>query len=233
VSIHHLRVARAIKQGKLVRQPCEVCGNPDTLAHHDDYTDSLKVRWLCHSHHRLEHERLIASGIEIPGDFWTAPPLPRPCRPLLDRFMEKVDRTGRAGWEVFEGTPCWLWLASLDGKGYPQISKGKGSGMFRAHRVAWELFVGPLPRELDLDHRCRVHRCVNWKHLEPVTRRVNLLRGITVTAINAATTHCPQGHEYSEQNTAYMTKPNGNKSRYCKECNRQRARNHRKVVIAL
>lgn len=224
MSIHHLRVWRAIKSGELVRQSCEVCGNPDTVAHHDDYRYSLQVRWLCHPHHRLEHERLIRLGITIPGDYFHALPKPRPTKSLRERFMAKVDRTGRAGWEVFEGQPCWLWQASLN-KGYGQINSGPelGNTMLPAHRVAWELFVGEITEGLELDHLCRVPRCVNPKHLEPVTPQVNQLRGITLAAINAATTHCPKGHPYSEWNTAYQEKPNGRRSRYCKTCNREKA----------
>lgn len=48
---------KAIVSGKLVRQPCEVCGEEKVHAHHDDYTKPLEVRWLCPSHHRLEHFR--------------------------------------------------------------------------------------------------------------------------------------------------------------------------------
>lgn len=46
-------VARAIKRGDLVRNQCEVCGNPKSEAHHNDYTKPLDVRWLCFFHHRL------------------------------------------------------------------------------------------------------------------------------------------------------------------------------------
>jgi len=48
-------VAKAIKAGSLVRQPCEICGAEKTQAHHDDYAAPLDVRWLCLSHHRLHH----------------------------------------------------------------------------------------------------------------------------------------------------------------------------------
>lgn len=39
--------------GKLTKQPCEVCGDPDTEKHHEDYDYALDVRWLCHEHHRM------------------------------------------------------------------------------------------------------------------------------------------------------------------------------------
>lgn len=45
----------AIKRGEVVRQPCEKCGDPDSHAHHDDYSKPLQVRWLCSKDHGLEH----------------------------------------------------------------------------------------------------------------------------------------------------------------------------------
>ncbi len=49
-------VARhAIKQGRLIREPCEVCGAKKTQAHHDDYDQPLEVRWLCRKHHEQVH----------------------------------------------------------------------------------------------------------------------------------------------------------------------------------
>jgi len=56
-------VSNAIRDGRLVKQPCEVCGSKKTEAHHDDYTKPLEVRWLCNQHHktadaeRRSHER--------------------------------------------------------------------------------------------------------------------------------------------------------------------------------
>lgn len=49
-------VQRAIKAGKMVRQPCEICGLEKVDAHHDDYWKPYDVRWLCRSHHREHHE---------------------------------------------------------------------------------------------------------------------------------------------------------------------------------
>ena len=47
----HNAVRNAIETGRLVRQPCEVCGTVPAEAHHDDYGKPLDVRWLCKIHH--------------------------------------------------------------------------------------------------------------------------------------------------------------------------------------
>lgn len=52
----HRILANAVKYGRLVRQPCEICNSTRTHGHHDDYTQPLKVRWLCPAHHREIHK---------------------------------------------------------------------------------------------------------------------------------------------------------------------------------
>ena len=54
-SVAHSAVARAIRSGLLARLPCESCGNPQSVAHHDDYDKPLDVRWLCQACHRQHH----------------------------------------------------------------------------------------------------------------------------------------------------------------------------------
>ena len=49
--------SNAIRDGRLVRQPCEVCGATEVEAHHDDYSKPLDVRWLCFTCHRAHHGR--------------------------------------------------------------------------------------------------------------------------------------------------------------------------------
>lgn len=53
-------IAHAVADGTLVRQPCEVCGQSNAEAHHDDYTQPLEVRWLCRPHH-MELHRTVAA----------------------------------------------------------------------------------------------------------------------------------------------------------------------------
>ena len=131
----------------------------------------------------------------------------RTYRPLEERFWAKVDRTGLAD------NDCWPWLGARAGTGYGNITRhGRGTSA-PAHRVAYELCVGPIPEGLQIDHLCRRPDCVNPAHLEPVTQIENMRRGIK----GVLTTHCPQGHEYSEANT-YIDPRN---SRRCRQCKRQ------------
>ena len=45
-----------MRNKRLDRKPCEVCGNPKAEAHHDDYDKPLEVRWLCFECHREWHK---------------------------------------------------------------------------------------------------------------------------------------------------------------------------------
>lgn len=61
----HVSVGNAVRDGKMVRKSCEVCGAGRTHAHHDDYTKPLEVRWLCPAHHRQWH---VAHGEAKTGE---------------------------------------------------------------------------------------------------------------------------------------------------------------------
>jgi hypothetical protein len=126
-----------------------------------------------------------------------------------ERFWEKVDASGS----------CWLWTAAKMQAGYGVFGVTHARVVL-AHRFAWEWLVGPIPQGLELDHLCRVPQCVNPDHLEPVTPRVNKLRGQSPSALHARKTHCPQGHPYAGRNL-YVA-PSG--QRGCRECNRANQR---------
>lgn len=130
-------------------------------------------------------------------------------KPPAERFWPKVDTSG----------PCWEWTGATVRGGYGTFRRGgSGSPMDSAHRVSWELLVGPIPAGLHLDHLCRNRRCVNPDHLEPVTCAENLRRGVSFSALNAAKTACVHGHPFTEANT-YMTREGW---RQCRTCKRQR-----------
>lgn len=52
----HVAVGNALRDGRLVKEPCEICTDPKAEAHHDDYSKPLEVRWLCDPHHKQWHK---------------------------------------------------------------------------------------------------------------------------------------------------------------------------------
>jgi len=69
---------------------------------------------------------------------------------------------------------CLVWSLSLGSHGYPQAYDGKTNKL--AHRLAYEVLVGPIPAGLQIDHLCRNKRCVNPQHLQAVTQQINIRR---------------------------------------------------------
>lgn len=56
-------VSRAVRDGRLEKKPCEVCGSEYSQAHHDDYSQPLKVVWLCRTHHLERHGKQSYQGL--------------------------------------------------------------------------------------------------------------------------------------------------------------------------
>lgn len=96
-----------------------------------------------------------------------------------ERFAER--------YTVNPETGCWEWQGSFfAGKAYGFL--GVNGRPRYAHRVSYELHVGPIPDGLHIDHLCNVPRCVNPEHLEAVTREENRRRQ------HERQTHCKHGH---------------------------------------
>lgn len=128
-----------------------------------------------------------------------------------ERFLAKAEKHD-ADCDCCAG--CWFWTGAIDLKGYARFGLARKNRT--AHRVSYELFVGPIPEGLSLDHLCRVRHCVNPAHLEPVTNAENLRRGLWPH--NRYKQHCPQGHKL-------VLKRNGTR-RHCPQCDRESARRY-------
>lgn len=132
--------------------------------------------------------------------------------------------------KLFQGNPgeCWRLpdgVATPNGNGYVRIHVDRERWF--AHRLAYTIFVGPIPEGLVVDHVCHnkdgscpggptcLHRqCVNPAHLEAVTQAVNALRGLSPAAANARRDTCSQGHPL----VASPEKRDGRDRRHCPIC---------------
>jgi hypothetical protein len=136
---------------------------------------------------------------------------------LTERFTEKVE-------EPFDvHNDCWIWKGSKTGSGYGQIwVDGK---YVTAHRISYELMVGPIPEGHAVDHLCRNRPCVRPDHLQALEHHENW------TQWNLSKTHCPNGHPYGGDNL--QVKPSGEwRCRICHNT-QERKRNARKRGLKL
>ena len=145
-------------------------------------------------------------------------------RPLADRFWEKVQKT----------ETCWLWTGTMPEHGYGAIYRSRqvGKGRMAAHRVAYEMFRGPIPHGLTIDHLCRNRRCVNPDHLEAVSLAVNVMRGEGACAKFARQSTCRRGHPYVVGSWRTQIDAKGRTGRRCRLCHRitNKAARERKVA---
>jgi hypothetical protein len=129
--------------------------------------------------------------------------------PVYDRFISKIART-----------PCWEWQGTTLVNGYGQL-KGDHKVEY-AHRISYRLFRGRIPGSFVIDHLCRNRRCVNPLHLEAVSNKENLLRGVGSPARNARKSACKRGHPLSGDNLRVSVTKSG-KGRVCRTCVRRYA----------
>lgn len=93
--------------------------------------------------------------------------MPPPNLDYEEEFFSRLDKMPNG---------CWLWKGAITGRGYPVMHLTKGKWV-KAHRWAYEHFVGPIPEGLEPDHTCEIKICVNPDHIEPVTHLENVRRG--------------------------------------------------------
>lgn len=185
-------------------------------------SEPAKRRGLCAKHYRRWYK---LEGSSLAG------PTVVTHQHDLTRFWAKVAAGPVPTYAPALG-PCWLWAGSVDRDDYGKFAVTTTTGRVRhcrAHRWAYEARVGPIPEGLTLDHLCRVRRCVRPSHLEPVMSAVNTMRGQGPAASNAAKTHCKRRHEFTPGNTYHKQQPSGSMTRACKECGRQRSREHQRA----
>ena len=139
---------------------------------------------------------------------------------MSEHDVQSLDGLGERFWSKVELTEgCWNWTAGTS-HGYGHYSIGKRT--HKAHRLAYESVVGPIPDGLTLDHLCRNRACVRPDHLEPVTMGVNNARS---AGFRERKDSCPSGHSYAEHGRLQGGYP------ACRVCDTNRHREARKASI--
>ena len=135
------------------------------------------------------------------------------------RFLKGHNRKWNESSYYINKKGCYVWKGSKSSSGYGNLTVNLKTIL--AHRYCYEKAKGLIPKNLTLDHLCRNRACVNPNHLEPVTMRINILRGVGITAQNFKKTICKWGHLLIGKNVYFLKKY---KERRCKTCVNKRAR---------
>ena len=141
--------------------------------------------------------------------------------PVAERFESKVHKTDN----------CWLWVGARIPKGYG-VFMDVTQNLVYAHRFAYEFAKGEIPEGLQIDHLCRNPSCVNPDHLEVVTNRQNVMRGLAPQLQRErqlSKTHCPKGHPYNDENT-HVKRRGKHFERVCRNCARDYQRKRRELI---
>lgn len=126
------------------------------------------------------------------------------------RFMALV--------KVDPATGCWLWQGSLTRalEPYPRFYDPEKKKTFRAHRWAYEHWIGAVPADWDVHHECRNKLCVrpDARHLIAKPKLQHVIEEGVPPGVNALKTHCPEGHPLSGDNLMLV----GKRRRQCYTC---------------
>jgi hypothetical protein len=122
----------------------------------------------------------------------------------IAQFWARVDKRG----------DCWIFDTVSRAEGYGSFSlKSKQIG---AHRFAYIITHGSIPKGAHIDHLCRVRACVNPDHLQAVSQKLNMARGQGASAQNALKARCKRGHVFDEANTLLTGEGLYRRCRACK-----------------
>jgi hypothetical protein len=199
------------------------------LTHGDPLADNRPQKGIC-SIAACGQPRLARGWCEKHYRKWKryGDPLHEP-QDLRARLLSSIEERGPG--------ECWPWTGTLTPMGYGRLSVNDAP--VSAHRMAYEVFTGPIPADRTIDHLCHKHdeceggkscphrRCCNPAHLGIAPMVANVMRGNNPFAKNARKTHCPRGHPYDEANTVIESG-----KRVCRACKIEKLRKYRQCQKA-
>lgn len=137
-------------------------------------------------------------------------------RPEHLALVTRAENNRRAREGETHYAPGRCWLGTPANQGYVRTRAGANpGGRAMAHRIAYEVFYGPIPEGMVLDHLCRRQNCYNPAHVEPVSTGENKRRG-------ALSDTCHRGHPWTDESTY-----NARGWRVCRICQNDNRRNKR------
>lgn len=127
---------------------------------------------------------------------------------------------------------CWPWPGNKTRGGYGVIRTGLPNGpgdRQYVHRASYEMFVGPIPNGMQIDHLCRNRACFNPAHLDVVNNRTNFLRGNHPSAVGRRNRRCRNDlHDMTGDNVMIIKRDGSRRCKACyQECQRRRQQKQR------
>jgi hypothetical protein len=145
--------------------------------------------------------------------------------PLIERFFQKVDKSGSVDFP-----DCWFWTGAPTSRKYGSFVYYTKKPAIGAHVASYLLHKGEIPTGMLVCHHCDNPPCVNPEHLFLDTNSGNMKDMFAKNRqpwSSRERTHCRRGHEFCVVGVISRTKSDGKPYRTCRECKKMREKNRR------